>query len=398
MIRRPLGTDTSDIVEPVSAAPVAAEAGSTSLGEPPSIVADLARAAVCVALVASCVGSPGSAPIVAPFIPVLVALRLLRSPIRAVGFIVATTVASIVVALLAAPGSIDEPGLPLVGALVAALLVPFLGVAHARSALPDSPPAPEALTSQAAAWPEPRILTGQSHAIAAWVVATLVLVAALVPAMSGSRDLLDATRDIVDEAYEPYEQACASGGSLAAQNDLCAQLLDQRRDATELVDDHGLELLAALLAATAWASALTAHLIVSARQRRRFPDAARPGWRLRELEVHWSATYLLVLGLVALMVRSAVTGPADDIALAAGVGLSTLGVLLVLEQGVGLAAWLLARRPVPRWYRVGLVVAALVAASITIVVVFVLGVLDLAAHPRRRALASGSVSGRGSGS
>lgn len=395
MIRSPLGPDMTDIDEPVAAAPGAAEAGSPSSPDVPSAAADLGRALVCVVLVAGCVGSPGLAPLVAPFVPVLVALRLLRTREHAGRFLATATIGSLAAAA-SASASLGV-GAAVVSALAATLIVPLLGLAHVRAARPD-PPGTTATKTPDGAWPEPRIDTGQSFAIIAWVVAVLALLAAMAPLANSSGRLFDASRDLVDEAYAPYERSCADGGSLASQEDLCRRLLTQRSDVLAVVDDHGTELAAGLAALFAWGGALTAHLAVLARHRRQPGAHARPAWRLRELEVHWSAAYVLMLGLVALMARELATGVLDQVLLATGVGASTLGALLVLTQGVGLAAWIFTRRPTPRWYRVLLVLIALVASSVTIACLALLGMIDLAARPRRRVGASASVPGRGSGS
>jgi hypothetical protein len=68
-----------------------------------------------------------------------------------------------------------------------------------------------------------------------------------------------------------------------------------------------------------------------------------------------------------------------------GVGLATLGALAVVSQGIGLVAWMFSRGGSPTWYRILLFVFALFVLPVTLTMLFFVGVLDMALHPRRRA-------------
>jgi hypothetical protein len=372
------------MTEPVPAATPAAGAGSTSSHPAPTRTADALRAITCAVLVAGCVSAPDSAPLLAPFIPALVAIRLLRRS-RPYEFLVLASMLAIGSALVASP-----PWPWTIASIVTAvLLVPVLGLAHARAARRDPISAPEQPD-----WPEPRIDTGFSFAIAAWMVALGLLAALVIPTLDSPR----ATgHRIVRDGYSGYLDECHSGKALGNASEFCDSLRQQRDDAYDLVDRHGAELLGVLLAIFAFGAAGTAHPITTARARRTGAPV-RPRWRLRELEVHWSAAYLLAAGLIAYMLAAYLGGDVRAAVRGVAVGAGSLGALLVFAQGTGFAAWLLTRGRTPGWYRVFLLVSALLALPITMTVLFGLGVLDMAWHPRRRARASGSLPGRGSGS
>jgi hypothetical protein len=379
-----MGMDTTEMTEPVPAAMPAAEAGSNSSHAAPTRTADALRAITCAVLVAGCVSAPDSAPILAPFIPALVAIRVLRRG-SAAAFLGLATMLAIGSALVTSqpwPWTIASVA-------TAVLLVPGLGLAHARAARRD----PISSVDQPE-WPEPRLDTGFSLAIVAWMVALALLTALIVPTLDSPR----ATgHRVVRDGYAGYLDECHSGKALDNAKDLCDSLRQQRDDAYDLVDDHGAELLGLLLAIFAFGAAGTAHPVTMARARRT-GASIRPRWRLRELEVHWSAAYLLAAGLVAYMLSTHVDGAVGAAARGTAAGAASLGALLVLAQGVGFVSWLLTRGRTPGWYRVFLLVSALLALPITFTVLFGLGVLDMAWHPRRRARASGSLPGRGSGS
>ncbi len=367
-------TSTS-IEEPAPAPDQAPGVGSMSSAEPVPPGRDLARALSCALLVAASVASPGSALLFAPFVPAIVAIRLLRQVTGRRQFLLTATIASLLAAIAAAA----DHGAFLVGAVAAVLLVPALGIVHARAARHDPIDSPDVVE-----WPEPRLRTGLTPTIGAWVVA-LLLVVGLAGFVTPRFDSLpDTGTDLVRDAYSPYERGCRDGGALVDRGDFCTETLEQRDQVLELVGDHAPELLAALLAITAFGAAGTAHLVVLARARR-VSDRVRRSWRLRELELHWSAAYVLAAGLVLFMLAG--DGGSTPIVLArsVGVGLALLGALAVVSQGIGLVAWMFTRGGSPTWYRVLLLVFALFVLPVTLTLLFFVGVLDMALHPRRRA-------------
>jgi hypothetical protein len=164
------------------------------------------------------------------------------------------------------------------------------------------------------------------------------------------------------------------------------------------VRPHAAEVIAGLLALFAWGAALTAHPIIIARTWRASPRV-RPTWRLRELEVHWVAAYVAAAGLITwLLADGAGSGSGTTLARSASVFLLVIGSLQLVVQGVGLAAWLLTRVKTPGWYRAFLLIGAVLFYYVTIPLLLVFGIVDMAVHPRRRAAMSGNLPPRGSGS
>lgn len=372
-------TSTS-IDEPIPAPDQAPGVGSMSSHEPVPPGRDLLRALSCALLVAASVASPGSALLLAPFVPAIVAIRLLRQRAGQRQFLVTATIASLLGGLSAAA---DHRAF-LAGALAALLLVPALGVVHARAARHDPIDSPEIVE-----WPEPRLRTGLTPTIGAWIVALLVLFGVVALVAPGFDSLSDSGATLVRDAYSPYERGCRDGGAFEERTDFCAQTLEQRDQVLTIVEDHAPELLAALLAIAAFGAAGTAHLVVLARGRR-VSKRVRRSWRLRELELHWSAAYVLAAGLVMFMLAGDGNGggAGGDVLVvvrSVGVGLATLGALAVVSQGIGLVAWMFSRGGSPTWYRVLLLAFALFVLPVTMALLFFVGVLDMALHPRRRA-------------
>jgi hypothetical protein len=369
---------TTSIDEPTPASDRAPGVGSSSSAPPVGAGRDLLRALCCALLVGLSVASPSSAILFAPFVPVLVAIRLLRQRAGRQRFVATATAASLLAAILAGLDESGDVAKALVGAAAALLLVPALGLVHARAARHD--PIESATILE---WPEPRLRTGLTPTILGWTVALLVVTALAAPFV----DSLAATsQDALREASASYDELCADDGALADRDEYCADLLDRRDRAVEVLGDHAPEVLAAFLAVFAFGAAATAHLVVLARARR-VSDRVRRSWRLRELELHWASAYVLAAGLVAVMVAGDGAGSAVVALRAVGIGLSTLGALAVFSQGIGLVAWVFSRGGSPTWYRVALGLFALFVLPVTIALVFTLGVLDLALHPRRRAAA-----------
>ncbi|MCW2924496.1 MAG: hypothetical protein JWM98_1900 [Thermoleophilia bacterium] len=379
-----MGVDTTPVTdEPAAAAPMGAAAGSSHVA--PSPMADALRALVCALLVAVSAGSPASAILVAPFVPALVAIRLVRARRGRTRFLVAATLGSIAAAALVAPelpGSV--PAAMAFAVAMAVLLVPALGIVHERAARPDP------VVAVPLPWPEPTLRSGLAPTVLAWSVAVVVVLGLAAAVVDSS------VRGIVRTEYSEALRECRSGGALESMGAQCDQLRDQRDTMLDLLDGRVPIFLGVFAATVAVGAAVTTHPVVLARARRR-SSRVRPPFRLRELEVHWSAAYLVAAGIVAWLATDG-DPEALEWVRAVGIGLGTLGALLLSTQGVGLLAWLLTRRRVPGWYRVFLVFAAFVAMPFVPPLLFGLGVLDQALHPRRRALASATLPDRGSGS
>ncbi len=366
---------TTSIDEPVPAS-TEAGAGSTHSETDVDPGRDVLRALVCGLLVAGSVASPVSATLFAPFVPALVAIRLLRSRSGATRFLALASAGSIAAGLAASVSASIAP----VALLVAVLLVPGFGLLHLAAARRD--PA----TSTPTSWPEPRADAGLTPTVIAWF-AGLVLVCAAAAATSALPQIDELGRDALRDAYSFYTRECAEGGSLEAREDFCAETLAQRDAAIRIAEGFGVELLAAFLAIFAFGAAGTAHLVVLVRAGAT-NDRVRPRWPLASLELHWSFTYALAAGLVGWMFLQQldVGGLVASIARAGSVALATLGALALVAQGLGLAAWNWSRVPRPIWYRVLVVMVALLAMPIALGVLFCLGIVDQALHPRRRAV------------
>lgn len=379
----PLGTDTTSIDEPVPAADPAG-AGSSSSDpnddpprdpQSPTRAQDLGRALLCAVLVASCVATPELSLLLAPFVPVLVALRLLRRGGELRAFLVSASSAAVVAAVLAA----REDAAVAPGIAMALLLVPALGVVHARAARRDP-----VVPGDQPAWPEPRVDAGFMPAMVAWLLGTILVVLLAAPAID---DPGGVASDRVRDQYRTYLDECTGDGAFAEQEELCDRLVEQRDAILRVVDEQGLELVGALVAAFAFGAAATAHLFVLWAARRG-DVPVRPRRRLRELEVHWSAAYLVALGLAAWLVADLAGDPWAAWLRAAALVVGGVGAQLVMAQGLGLATWSLTRGRRPAWYWLMLGLVVLLTLTVIPVALFALGVLDLALHPRRRVAAA----------
>lgn len=374
---------TASIDEPVPA--LEAGAGSSSSENPITPGRDALRVLSCALLVAASVASPGSALLLAPFVPAIVALRLVRQRAGSRAFVVASTIASVLAAVAAAM----QHEAYLLAGVAAILLVPALGMVHAVASRHDP-----IESAEQPAWPEPRLGSGLTPTIGAWIVAILVLVGLAAPRVDSPTA---AGKDLVRDAYSFYTRECGDGGIFESRKAYCEEALAQRDMAIELVTDHLSELLGGLVAIIVFGAATTAHMVVLARGRRS-SDRVRRSWRLRELELHWSMAYVLALGLVLMMVAGDTGGLAAAITRGFGVGCAVLAALAITTQGIGLVAWMFSRGGAPTWYRVALAAFALFVLPVTLTLLFFLGVLDMAIHSRRRAAKSGNLPGRGSGS
>ncbi|MCB0878053.1 MAG: hypothetical protein KDC46_03635 [Thermoleophilia bacterium] len=387
-------TESTGLAEPVVAASPAAAGSAASASIPPepqpstgqpSAGRDLLRALACAALVAASVASPGIGVAVAPFVPVIVALRLLRRPSgdgateqrsrfgapTPRSFLVSASAAAIVAAVLsAASDSVVPPAIT-----TALLLVPILGIVHARAAREDPVTAgdqPE--------WPEPRLATGFTPTAIAWTLGTVAVIAVVLVSIGGD-SLHRSASNLVGDAYRPYTDACSSGGALAGRESFCSELDRQRRDVQQAVDDHAAELLGALAAIFALAAAGTAHMTVLWRARKT-AIRVRPSMPMSRLEVHWIWAYVMALGLVGLLVPGS-AGDQEWVR-AASVGAAMLGASALLAQGAGLLAHSLANAPRRGLLITVLVLGVVVASPAVATVLFTLGVLDQAFRTRRR--------------
>jgi hypothetical protein len=364
----------TELVEPAPAA-AAPDAGSSRPGgrQPgPSIQRDLGRVLACAALVAICVQSPASALAVAPFVPALVAIRLLRRSAAARVWS-AIVVASIVAAALAAP----RPEFVLPGVAGAMLLAWGLAQLHVWAALRDP-----VVAGSPAAWPEPRITSGFTPTVAGWCIA-VAIVATLAWVSGAATSVVDVGTGAVATAHAPYADGCAQGGALADREDFCERMEELRDQLTDFVERRAAELFAAIAAIFAFGAAATAHLVVLARGRL-VSDRVRPSWRLEQLELHWSFAYVLATGLVGWMLAVELDGAAAVAARAASVVLIALGGSAIVAQGLGLITWTTARGRRPMLVRGLTFLAFLLAWPVVAGMLFVFGVVDMAVHPRRR--------------
>jgi hypothetical protein len=370
--------------EPVSAAPGQPEAGSSQFAtapvHTPSVVRDLLRALVVAGLFALCAASPGAGLVLLPFVPAILAMRLLR-PRPHLPVLIATGVLAFLAGTLAA-STLDWASPDVGSSTVAAVLVAalgstvVLGLVHAHGARLD----PVVDGAAEDAWPEPLARTGFLPTLVTWCVLAVVVVG-----VSGvERDQIsDGAHDAVRRAFATYDRECDTDGILASRTEYCENLLDRRDRLVEFVDDHPLELTAAALAIFLLCAAGTTHLALLWRSRRAGLRARglRP---LRELEVHWSAAYVAAAGVFVLLAGPA-AGSSEDLVRAIGIGLATLGAGLMAAQGIGLAAWSLDRRAARRGTRIVLVLICFVLPQISVPVLVALGMTDMAARPRRRA-------------
>lgn len=379
MTDRDRGTDMTELAEPVTAVPSAvagsAESGDGDLKVPRTTpMRDLMRALACALLVAACVQSPATALVVAPLVPAIAAIRLARhtSSRRFQGTVV---VAGIVAAVLASPTD-AMVGPAIAGAV---LLTLVLARTHAIAARRDP-----AVAGEQPEWPEPRLTSGLTPTIGAWTVA-LALVAALAWTTGAFPSPRAAATSVIDQAYAPYTDACANGGVLAGQAELCDSIDRQQVDVSAIVDDHAAELFAALAALFVFGAAATAHLVVLGRARL-VSGRVRPSTSIERLELHWTFAYVLTCGLVLWLLADPMAGDAATATRSAGAALMGLGGLAVVAQGIGLAWWITARGRRAGLVRTMLVIGALVASPVIAAFLLVLGIVDLAFHPRRRAL------------
>ena len=362
--------------------------GSTGDAAPPpptSPMRDLLRALACAALVAACVAEPSLALVLAPFVPVLIALRLLRrtsgdavAALRARrSFLVSATAAAIVAAVFASTRD-EHVAAAVLGALA---LVPALGLVHAHAARRD--PLVEA-SADPEPWPEPRAWSGLTPTIAAWTIATILVVAtALLATDTNERALAALGVDLVDEAYATYTDSCVEGGALEAQEDLCDRIDQQRVDVRGVVDDHAPELLGLVVALFAFGAAATAHMVVLARARST-GIRVRPKFGLSRLEVHWSFAYVAAAGLGGWLLAAG-DEPAMTWLRALAGAVALVGACAIVAQGCGMLAAVVAGARRRGLLTATIIVVLLVASPVAAISLLVLGMLDMWLHPRRRA-------------
>ena len=372
--------------------PVAEEQSASSAASATSAPkrAPIWRILIVVVLVGLGVASPGLGILTLPFATALLALGLLYGAARA--FIVASAIGSVALAVALVATGLDGTTKELAWAgmaAVAALAFIALGVEQRRSMRPD--PGSESLAAATRdEWPEPRMDRGLSHALLTWTVAALVLVG-LVGVVAGPDDLRSGSKAAVRDAYASYVIECREGGMFAKQDDLCANMQDQRSQVLDLADDHAPSLLAFLAAIFVIGGAGTSHLLVTARARAVAKQGqgvdVRPGYRLRDLELHWSYAYVGVAGIALWMGADAASGQVAEWLLAGSVGLVSIAGFVLLAQGAGLLAWIFTRRKMPLWYKLLLVVMALLVLPGAVAMVALFGIIDMGIHPRRRAAA-----------
>lgn len=379
--------DEQQVTEPVAGEhPAPSAAGSSASGHAqPRRRFPIGRI-IAVALLAGLgVASPGLGVLTLPFATALLALGLLYGAGRTL--VVGAALVTAVVAVGSLTAVTTDPAW-LVIAAVAAFLSIALGVGQYQAARRD-PGAESLAAATGATWPEPRVDRGFSHALLTWVAAAAALVA-LVGIAFGANELRDGASSAVREAYSSYVSECADG-MLAQQDELCANMEEQRSQALDIARDEAPALLAFLAAIFAVGAAGTSHLLVVARARAVAKQGreieTRPAWKLRDLELHWSFAYFGVAAVMAWFAADAASGALADWLLATAVGLGTVTALVLFAQGAGLLAWVFTRRRMPLWYRLLLVVVALLVLPAAMALVTGCGLLDMGLHPRRRAAA-----------
>jgi len=353
---------------------------------------DAARALVGALLVYVSCDSVATAIAVAPFVPLLVALRLTRSDTGAREFLGMTLVAGLVAA---ASATYDDAALLPAALVASAAFTAGLGMVHALALRPDPvEPMSERLgaVDPAPAWPEPTLGGGFNAVVAAWVLAVALIVAALTPTTADLRNQgVAAARGV----YASYTSSCAKGGTFEDQDVFCERILDQRDSVVDLVRDHPSEIIGAALALLVLAGAGTTHLLLGWRARAQALTARR-GWRLREFETHWAMAYVMAAGLGLVLAGDARSGGIATLVVGTGAAAIVLGGALIATHGLGTLTAMLARRGSSIAYRVFLVVIALLAPPIAGGTLLIVGMLDLGLRLRRRD--SGSLPRRDSGS
>jgi uncharacterized protein YybS (DUF2232 family) len=102
------------------------------------------------------------------------------------------------------------------------------------------------------------------------------------------------------------------------------------------------------------------------------------------MEVHWTSAYVATVGmLIAVLVTGGFVAESMWVN-AAATWCIALGAGLIIIDGLGLLTWLLDRVKAPRWYRVVLVIGAVLFSPAAAAVLGVIGIVDIALRPRRR--------------
>lgn len=361
-------------------------------------------ALVGTALVAATCGlawaEPTQAGVIASVLPIGGAWLVLAAGVRrglATG--AACVVVAIVMALAAGAGAV--PALAVAAAV--AIAGPLLGWVHATALQTDVEPAPDALAADAPPadatahlasdtptfdWPAPPTLRhGATPVLAAWGAATAAALT-VAWAAAGIGALRTGLEAAVDFIY--VNEACASGTTLAGSS-ACKALDDQRDAALGIVEQHPAAVAGLLAAIAAVAMAASTHWFVGRlAASHRLPVRRVP--RLSAIEVHWVWSYIATAG-IALVALAATTAPLGPFTTGLGVYLVTVGALVVAGEGLALAAWGITRPSTPGWYRVLVVLLALLYPEVALGALVALGMLELAVHTRRRR--SGTIHRRG---
>lgn len=349
----------------------------TEKPKPPTHLRDIGRSLTCAAIVALCVASPSATIILAPIVPVLVALRFLRFDSSNRRFLVSTVAACLVAAVLSA-GRDKEV---VFASLLVLILVPILGRAHATYALRT--PLSAGSDRESMPWTEPLLGSGLTPLIALWSVAVILVSGSLIWALDVDQSVTGAVKHIVAEAYAPYTTACADGGRLAGQASLCEQIDAQRVTVSRYVDRNTYELLAGIAAIFAFGSAASVHLIVITRAKN-FGNYVREVVPIERLEMHWVFAYVCSAGVVAWLASIDLKGDAETLARVISIFLVTIGAGALSARGLGFATWSIERGRRPSIGYVVLAIAAFLMPWILLPFLFLLGMLDQMLQPRRR--------------
>ncbi|MBC7462402.1 MAG: hypothetical protein H7287_13670 [Thermoleophilia bacterium] len=378
--------------EPVATPPGAA-AGSSQF--------PVLRVLAIAGLAAISAQSLGVAIFATPFIPVLVALRLRRDPTP--GFVVSATISALIAGAAVSIGRSDPIGLTVAIEAFLLVLVGPISILQARASQPDADDEVAQLDDAAPrfdtqtgeplherAWHEPKFLTGFSLSLISRFVPMALCIAILAPAV-GTSALQRSMRDGVRGQYAEFTRECRPDGELAGQKDACKLVLEQRDQLLRVVRKHVHLAVGIAAAILALGGAWTSHATTTWRLRAsRVPT--RPKRPLREFETHWSIAYVTAIGLILVLVLSDVSGDVAQWGRALGIAGVAFGSQLIAGQGAGLLAFTL--QGIRGWRRVVLIVCAIFALRYVLVLLLLMGVADLAFHPRRRV--SGSFTGRGS--
>lgn len=273
-------------------------------------------------LAAACIANPATALLVAPFLPLPMAMVAVRRGAR---------ILAVAAIGLAAAGVVVTMGEG-EGAASAAAAIAFLAGFGALI--------PAVLS--ACAMGRPLQTTGGTEAV--FAATLLVMVAIAASGFAGAGGLAGARDVLVAEArqtYEPLLRSCGESGRLAPSEEQCERTREQRDVVVRAVRSHTLLAVALSLTVAALftaANALWMFRFVAARVEL---PVHRPH-RFREFRPSWGVGYLLAAGLIGIMVGLE-RGELDDPLTVTGICAVTAAGLVMVAQGASVLAWILHR-------------------------------------------------------